>query len=114
MSTKPAQELSSIDAGAPARSIDLEDVRPVAVEGGTVVFAQSHRETPHGAQISAGEVPVCVAGVYSPKSLRASLDALGYDSEAIARALRHPLDGETATRAVRCAEREAGHTEVLA
>jgi hypothetical protein len=44
------------------KSIDLEDVRPIALPGGTVVFAQSYTETAHGAQISAGEVPVATAG----------------------------------------------------
>jgi hypothetical protein len=95
------------------RSIDLEDVRPIALPGGTVVFAQSYRETAHGAQISAGEVPVATAGVHSPPDLRASLGALGFDSETVAKALRHPLRGPNATRAVSLAERQAGNAEVL-
>ena len=64
--------------------------------------------------MSTGEVPVAVAGVYSPTDLRRSLAALGFDSEAIARALRTELEGKTATRAVSVAEREAGNVEILA
>ena len=52
--------------------------------------------------------------MYSESDLRASLASLGFDSETIGRALRHPLDGETATRAVALAERQAGNAEILA
>jgi SOS response regulatory protein OraA/RecX len=64
--------------------------------------------------VSAGEVPVCVAGVYSPTELRRSLGALGFDSEQTERALAQELSGETATRAVSIAEKRSGNAEVLA
>jgi hypothetical protein len=92
------------NAPAANRSIDLEDVRPVALDGGTVIFAQSYRETSHGAQISAGEVPVATAGVHSPTDLRIALAGLGFDHTDVERALSVTL-GETATRAVAIAER---------
>ena len=116
MSKSEPAEVSSIATGptSASRSIDLDSVRPLAVDGGTVILAQSHRETSHGAQISAGEVPVAVCGVYSPTDLRRSLGALGFDSEQTERALGHELRGDTATRAVAIAERRAGNAEVLA
>ena len=115
MSTKNSVSKESIDlGGSTSRSIDLDSVRPLAVDGGTVVLAQSHRETSHGARIDAGEVPVAVCGVYSPTDLRNALAACGFDSEQTERALRHPLKGETGTRAVSIAERRAGNAEVLA
>ena len=115
MSKSEPAEVSSIATGptSVSRSIDLGDVRPLALPGGTVVLAQSHRETSHGAQISAGEVPVAVAGVYSPTELQRSLGALGFDSEQTERALAQELSGETGTRAVSIAERRAGNAEVL-
>jgi len=95
--------MNDLDSGS-RKSIDLGDVRPVALDGGTVVFAQTHRETSHGAQISAGEVPVATAGVHSPTDLRNALAGLGFDHTDVERALSVTL-GETATRAVAIAER---------
>ena len=116
MSKSEPAEVSSIATGATStsRSIDLDSVRPLGLPGGTVVLAQSHRETSHGAQISAGEVPVLLAGVCSPIELQRSLGALGFTNEQTERALRHPLKGERATRAVAIAEKRAGNAEVLA
>jgi hypothetical protein len=116
MSKSEPAEVSSIATGptSVSRSIDLDSVRPLALPGGTVVLAQSHRATADGAHIDAGEVPVATAGVHSPTELRRSLGALGFDSEETERALRHPLKGARATRAVSIAERRAGQAEVLA
>ena len=115
MSKSEPAEVSSIATGATStsRSIDLDSVRPLTLPGGTVVLAQSHRETADGARIDAGEVPICVAGVYSPIELQRSLAACGFDSEQTERALRHPLKGERATRAVAITENRAGNAEVL-
>jgi len=52
--------------------------------------------------------------VYSPTDLRHSLAACGFDNEHVERALRIELRGENATRAVACAEKQAGTAEVLA
>jgi hypothetical protein len=95
------------------KRIDLGDVRPIALDGGTATLAKTYRTTNTGVDSDAGEVPVAVSGVHSPPDLRASLGALGFDSETVAKALRHPLRGPNATRAVSLAERQAGNAEVL-
>lgn len=96
------------------RSIDLDSVRPVALDGGTAILAETYRRTPTGARIDAGEIPVAVAGVYSPTDLRRSLRASGFDAAAISRATDHQLEGANATRAVALAEQQAEQAEVLA
>ena len=96
------------------KRIDLEDVRPVALEGGTAILAQTYRTTSFGTESSAGEIPVAVSGVYSPTDLKRSLRACGFDAETIGRATEHELRGENATRAVSIAECQAGNAEVLA
>jgi hypothetical protein len=95
------------------RSIDLEDVRPVALDGGTVVLARTYRTTSSGAEIDTGEIPVAVAGVCSPTALKKSLRAAGFDAEAIGRAIEHELKGPNATKAVSAAEKQAGQAVVL-
>ena len=96
------------------KRIDLEDVRPVAFDGGTAILAQTYRTTSSGTRIDTGEIPVAVSGVYSPTDLRHALAELGVDHDHIERALRCELRGENATRAVAVAERQAGNAEVLA
>jgi hypothetical protein len=95
------------------KRIDLEDVRPVALDGGTAILARTYRTTSTGVEIDAGEVPVAVSGVYSPTDLRNALARLGFEHTDVERALSVTL-GETATRAVAIAERRAENAEVLA
>ena len=95
------------------KRIDLENVRPVALDGGTAILAQTYRTTNTGVDIDAGEVPVAVSGVYSPTDLRHALAACGFEHEHIQRALRIELRGPNATKAVSVAEKQAGHAEVL-
>jgi len=95
------------------RSIDLDSVRPVAFEGGTAILAPTYRTTSFGTEIDTGEIPVATSGVYSPTDLRHSLAAC-FAREHVERALRIELRGENATRAVACAEKQAGNAEVLA
>ena len=106
--------MQAYNRGAEKR-IDLEeDVRPVALDGGTAILARTYRTTIFGTEIDTGEVPVAVSGVYSPTDLRHALADLGFDHDHIERALRCELRGPNATRAVSLAERAAGNAEVLA
>jgi len=95
------------------RSIDLDSVRPVAFEGGTTILARTYRQI-GGTEIETGEIPVAVEGVYSPTDLRRSLRAAGFDHEPLERALSIEFRGENATRAVACAEKQAGQAVILA
>jgi hypothetical protein len=104
--------MNDLDKGAKKR-IDLEDVRPVALDGGTAILARTYRTTSTGVEIDAGEVPVATADVHSPTDLRNALGALGVSSEHIQHALRCELRGPNATRAVSIAEKQAGNAEVL-
>ena len=105
--------MTDLDQGAEKR-IDLDEVRPVALDGGTAILARTYRTTTFGTEIDTGEGPVAVSGVYSPTDLRKSLSELDFDHDHIERALRCELRGENATRAVSLAERQAGNAEVLA
>lgn len=44
------------------RSIDLNEVRPVAFDGGTAILARTYRTTTFGIEIDASEVLVGVPG----------------------------------------------------
>ena len=96
------------------RSIDLDSVRPVAFEGGTAILARTYRTANTGVEIDAGEVPIAVSGVYSPTDLRHSLAACAFDNDHVERALSIEFRGENATRAVACAEKQAGQAVILA
>ena len=96
------------------KRIDLEDVRPVAFDGGTAILARTYRTTSFSTEIDPGEIPVAVSGVYSPMDLKRSLQAAGFDAKMISRAIEHELRGSNATKAVAHADRQAGNVEVLA
>ena len=96
------------------KRIDLDEVRPVALDGGTAILAPTYRTTSFGTEIDTGEVPVATSGVWSPTDLRHALAELGFEHDHIERALRCELRGENATKAVSLAERQAGNAEVLA
>ena len=96
------------------KCIDLEDIRPVALAGGTAILARTYRTTSFGTEIDTGEVPVATSGVWSPTDLWHALAELGVDHDHIERALGGELSGPNATRAVAIAERHAGNAEVLA
>jgi hypothetical protein len=48
--------MNDLDSGS-RKSIDLEDVRPVALDGGTAILARTYRSTSFGSEIDTGEVP---------------------------------------------------------
>ena len=110
---RSAPSMTDYNRGAEKR-IDLDEVRPVAFEGGTAILARTYRRTSFGTEIDTGEIPVATSGVWSPTDLRHTLAACGFDHDHIERALRCELRGPNATKAVSLAERAAGNAEVLA